>query len=49
MRLFKALPIAVVGLVLIGMVVLIVVEVANYDGRTPAEIRQDRKGPPQTR
>jgi hypothetical protein len=44
MRLFRVLPTAVVGVVLIGVVGLIVVEVANYDGRTAAEIARDEHG-----
>jgi hypothetical protein len=44
MRLSRVLPIVVVGVVLIGVVVLIVVEVANYDGRTAAEIVSDERG-----
>jgi len=44
MRLSRILPIVVVGVVLIGVVVLIVVEVANYDGRTAAEIVRDERG-----
>ena len=39
MRLSRILPVVVVGVVLIGVVVLIVVEVDNYDGRTTAEIK----------
>lgn len=44
MRISRVLPIAVVGAVLIGVVILIVVEVANYDGRTQAEIVRDERG-----
>jgi hypothetical protein len=44
MRISRVLPIAVVGAVLIGVIVLIVVEVANYDGRTQAEIVRDERG-----
>jgi hypothetical protein len=43
MRLFRFLSIVVVGVVLIGVVVLIVVEVANYDDRTSAEIVSDER------
>lgn len=38
------MAIGVVALVLIGVVVLIVVEVADYDGRTPAEKPADERG-----
>jgi hypothetical protein len=44
MRIPRVLPIVAVGVVLIGVVVLIVVEVADYDGRTPAEIARDKRG-----
>jgi hypothetical protein len=44
MRLSRSLPIVVVGVVLIGVIVLIAVEVANYDGRTAAEIVRDERG-----
>jgi hypothetical protein len=44
MRISRVLPLVVVGAVLIGVVVLIVVEVADYDGRTQAEIVRDERG-----
>jgi hypothetical protein len=39
----RLLAIGIVGLVLTAVVVLIVVEVAGYDGRTPAEIRSEER------
>jgi hypothetical protein len=44
MRLSKILPIAVVGVFLIGVVVLIVVEVANYDDPTTGEVVREPRG-----
>ena len=44
MRLFRALTIALVGVVLVGVLVLIVVEIADYDGRTTAEKIPDERG-----
>jgi hypothetical protein len=39
----RFLALGVVGIVLTAVVVLIVVEVAGYDGRTPAEIRSEER------
>jgi hypothetical protein len=44
MRQSKFLPIAISGVILIGAAVLIVVALANYDGRTPVEVARDERG-----
>jgi hypothetical protein len=44
MRLRQVLPIALIVVVLTGVAVLIVVEIADYDGRTAAEIVRDERG-----
>jgi hypothetical protein len=44
MRLSRVLPIVLVGVFLVGVLVLIVVEIADYDGRTAAEIARDERG-----
>lgn len=44
MRLSRVLPIVLVGVVLVGVLVLIVVEIADYDGRAPAEKIADESG-----
>ncbi|MBS1883229.1 MAG: hypothetical protein JSS97_09755 [Actinobacteria bacterium] len=44
MRLFKALTFILVVVVLVGVVVLIVVEIADYHGRTPTEKLASKHG-----
>jgi hypothetical protein len=44
MRLSRALPVALSGLILIGAAVVIVIAVSNYDGRTAAEVIRDERG-----
>src|ERR1700754_2199128 len=44
MRLFRALTIVLVAGVLVGVVVLIVVEVAGYDDPKTAEVTRDERG-----
>ena len=44
MRLSRFLPVALGGIILIGVAVVIVIAVSNYDGRTAAQITRDERG-----